>query len=158
MKKKKTTIALALAGICCAAQVQAQAPGTPAPPAPPAQPAAPKLTDKEIMDIGSYVLGYQQGRGLHGAGFGDGEFSTEELVKGLTAGLKGEEPSIPEEKMQAAMQALQAIAQERAQKLEEKKLADNKAFLDANGKPTRVGFRVEDGKKVRYAKTTGETV
>ncbi|MCA8881338.1 MAG: 50S ribosomal protein L24 [Rhodobacteraceae bacterium] len=34
----------------------------------------------------------------------------------------------------------------------------NLALLDANGKPTRVGFRVEDGKKVRYAKTTGETV
>ena len=34
----------------------------------------------------------------------------------------------------------------------------NLALLDTNGKPTRVGFRVEDGKKVRYAKTTGETV
>ena len=27
-----------------------------------------------------------------------------------------------------------------------------------DGKPTRVGFRVEDGKKVRFAKSTGETV
>jgi ribosomal protein L24 len=26
------------------------------------------------------------------------------------------------------------------------------------GKPTRVGFRVEDGKKVRVAKTTGEVI
>jgi large subunit ribosomal protein L24 len=34
----------------------------------------------------------------------------------------------------------------------------NLALLDSNGKPTRVGFRVEDGKKVRVAKTTGETV
>ncbi|MGS4945074.1 50S ribosomal protein L24 [Meridianimarinicoccus sp. RP-17] len=34
----------------------------------------------------------------------------------------------------------------------------NLALLDANGKPTRVGFRIEDGKKVRVAKTTGETV
>jgi large subunit ribosomal protein L24 len=34
----------------------------------------------------------------------------------------------------------------------------NLALLDANGKPTRVGFRIEDGKKVRYAKTTGEAV
>src|SRR6056297_1416078 len=31
----------------------------------------------------------------------------------------------------------------------------NLAFLDKNGKATRVGFRMEDGKKVRYAKTTG---
>jgi large subunit ribosomal protein L24 len=34
----------------------------------------------------------------------------------------------------------------------------NLAILDSNGKPTRVGFRVEDDKKVRYAKSTGETI
>ena len=34
----------------------------------------------------------------------------------------------------------------------------NLALRDANGKPTRVGFRIEEGRKVRYAKTTGETV
>jgi len=34
----------------------------------------------------------------------------------------------------------------------------NLALMDKNGKPTRVGFRVEDGKKVRFAKTTGEAI
>ncbi len=34
----------------------------------------------------------------------------------------------------------------------------NLALLDANGKATRVGFRFEEGKKVRFAKTTGEAV
>ena len=34
----------------------------------------------------------------------------------------------------------------------------NLALLDKNGKATRVGFRVEEGKKVRYAKTTGEAI
>ncbi|MFA5538250.1 MAG: 50S ribosomal protein L24 [Gemmobacter sp.] len=34
----------------------------------------------------------------------------------------------------------------------------NLAIVDTNGKPTRVGFRIEDGKKVRYAKTTGEAI
>ena len=34
----------------------------------------------------------------------------------------------------------------------------NLALGDSNGKATRVGFRMEDGKKVRFAKTTGETV
>ncbi|WP_120500587.1 50S ribosomal protein L24 [Roseovarius sp. EL26] len=34
----------------------------------------------------------------------------------------------------------------------------NLAFLDKNGKPTRVGFKVEDGKKVRFAKTTGDVI
>ena len=34
----------------------------------------------------------------------------------------------------------------------------NLALLDSNGKATRVGFREEDGKKIRFAKTTGEAV
>lgn len=34
----------------------------------------------------------------------------------------------------------------------------NLSALDKSGKATRVGFRVEDGKKVRFAKTTGETL
>jgi large subunit ribosomal protein L24 len=34
----------------------------------------------------------------------------------------------------------------------------NLALVDSNGKATRVGFRMEEGKKVRFAKTTGETI
>jgi len=34
----------------------------------------------------------------------------------------------------------------------------NLALLDTNGKPTRVGFKLEDGKKVRFAKTTGDVI
>jgi large subunit ribosomal protein L24 len=34
----------------------------------------------------------------------------------------------------------------------------NLALLDKNGKATRVGFKVEDGKKVRIAKTTGDAI
>jgi large subunit ribosomal protein L24 len=34
----------------------------------------------------------------------------------------------------------------------------NLALIDKNGKATRVGFREEDGKKVRFAKTTGEAI
>ncbi|CUK04543.1 50S ribosomal protein L24 [Shimia thalassica] len=34
----------------------------------------------------------------------------------------------------------------------------NLAMLDANGKPTRVGFRMEGDKKVRFAKTTGDVI
>jgi large subunit ribosomal protein L24 len=35
----------------------------------------------------------------------------------------------------------------------------NLAIMDANGKATRVGFRIqEDGTKVRYAKTTGDVI
>ena len=34
----------------------------------------------------------------------------------------------------------------------------NLAYLDKNGKPTRVGFKTEGDKKVRYAKTTGDVI
>ncbi|MCB2093844.1 MAG: 50S ribosomal protein L24 [Rhodobacteraceae bacterium] len=34
----------------------------------------------------------------------------------------------------------------------------NLAVTDKNGKATRVGFRMEEGKKVRFAKTTGEAL
>jgi len=34
----------------------------------------------------------------------------------------------------------------------------NLALMDKNGKATRVGFRMEEGKKVRFAKTTGEAI
>ena len=34
----------------------------------------------------------------------------------------------------------------------------NVSLVDSNGKPTRVGFRVEGDKKVRFAKTTGEVI
>ncbi|MFD1511116.1 50S ribosomal protein L24 [Lacimonas salitolerans] len=34
----------------------------------------------------------------------------------------------------------------------------NLAMLDKNGKPTRVGFKIEGDKKVRIAKTTGDAI
>ena len=34
----------------------------------------------------------------------------------------------------------------------------NVALADSNGKPTRVGFRIEGDRKVRVAKTTGEVI
>ena len=34
----------------------------------------------------------------------------------------------------------------------------NVAVVDSQGKPTRVGFRMDGDKKVRFAKTTGEVI
>jgi len=34
----------------------------------------------------------------------------------------------------------------------------NLAMLDANGKATRVGFKMDGDKKVRFAKTTGDVI
>jgi large subunit ribosomal protein L24 len=36
--------------------------------------------------------------------------------------------------------------------------ASNVAIADSNGKPTRVGFRIDGETKVRVAKTTGEVI
>ena len=34
----------------------------------------------------------------------------------------------------------------------------NVALVDANGKPTRVGFKIDGDKKVRVARTTGDVI
>ncbi len=34
----------------------------------------------------------------------------------------------------------------------------NVSHVDTNGKPTRVGFKIEGDKKVRFAKTTGDVI
>ena len=34
----------------------------------------------------------------------------------------------------------------------------NLAFVDADGKPSRVGFKMDGDKKVRFAKTTGDVI
>ena len=34
----------------------------------------------------------------------------------------------------------------------------NLSFVDANGKPTRVGFKIDKDKKVRVAKSTGDVI
>jgi len=34
----------------------------------------------------------------------------------------------------------------------------NVMVIDSDGNPTRIGYRFEDGKKVRFAKTTGEAI
>ncbi|MBB4007706.1 50S ribosomal protein L24 [Allorhizobium taibaishanense] len=34
----------------------------------------------------------------------------------------------------------------------------NLSIIDADGKPTRVGFKVVDGKKVRFAKRSGDVI
>ena len=134
MKQNTFTLALMFTGIIGIGQICAQTPGQPAVPAPPAPPEAPKLSEKEAFTIGAYILGYQQGRGMHGAGFKEGEFNTDELMKGLVDGLKGKDSAIPEDKVAAAMQILQGLVQERAKKKAEEKLAAGKAFLEKNAK------------------------
>ncbi|MBQ1598270.1 MAG: 50S ribosomal protein L24 [Lachnospiraceae bacterium] len=41
---------------------------------------------------------------------------------------------------------------------QEAPIAISNVMLLVDGKTTRVGFKIEDGKKVRFAKTTGKTI
>ena len=34
----------------------------------------------------------------------------------------------------------------------------NLSLIDGNGKSTRIGYRMEDGKKIRYAKSTNQAI
>ena len=55
---------------------------------------------------------------------------------------------------QARRQARRAAASPKAMPIE----LSNLALVDGNGKATRVGFRMDGDKKVRFAKTTGEAI
>jgi len=134
MKKKNITSVLGvigLAGLVGASSLNAQAP---APGVPPVAPAGPKPTADEMKMVSSYFFGFQQGSGLHGAGFKAEEFSTEELVKGFLAGMSGAKMDVPEAKIQAVMTAMQAVAKEREAAKAKVKLAEGTAFLEKNGK------------------------
>jgi large subunit ribosomal protein L24 len=54
--------------------------------------------------------------------------------------------------------ATQADPQGGIKKKEAALHVSNVAIVDSNGKPTRVGFKIEGDKKVRVAKTTGEVI
>jgi len=134
MKKKNITSVLGVIGLAGFVGVSSLSAQAPAPGAPPAAPAGPKPTADEMKTVSSYFFGFQQGSGLHGAGFKAEEFSTEELVKGFLAGMSGEKMDIPETKIQSVMTALQALAKEREEAKAKVKLAEGTAFLEKNGK------------------------
>ncbi|NWK57472.1 FKBP-type peptidyl-prolyl cis-trans isomerase [Verrucomicrobiaceae bacterium N1E253] len=113
--------------------LNAQTPTPPAP-APVPTPALPELSEAEVKEISSFLLGFQQGQGLGGNGLTAADVSTDDLVKGFLAGLKGGRPEIPEEKIRAAMQALSKAVGDREAKKGEANLAAGKAFLEKNGK------------------------
>lgn len=136
MKNKHIASALGvigLTGLAGMSSLSAQAPAAPTPPPAPAQ-ELPKLTDAEVKEISSFLLGFQQGQQLGGNGLIAEDVSSNDLVKGFLEGLKGDRPTIPEEKIRAAMAALSQTVQERAAKVAEANLAAGNAFLEKNGK------------------------
>jgi FKBP-type peptidyl-prolyl cis-trans isomerase len=82
----------------------------------------------------SYAMGYQMAKQLDGSGITEADISMADLSKGFEAALKGQEPSIPVERLQASMTALGAMIQKRAEEAAAKNLEAGKKFLEENGK------------------------
>lgn len=118
-----------------AAPAEATTPPTEVPAAPPLDPAVVK-TDS------SYALGYRTGGGFAQQfgkfGVGVADLDTENFFKGFLAAAKGDKPEVDETKLQAAMEALGKLLQDREKALAEKNLADGKKFLEENGKRKEV--------------------
>lgn len=124
-------------GLVCFSHAQdgapaAAAPSAPAPiPAPPADPAA-------VKSDSSHALGFRAGSefaqqfGRFGVTAADLEI--ENFTKGFLEALKGDKPSLSEEKLQAAMQGLGDMLQKREKSLAEANLAEGKKFLEDNSK------------------------
>ena len=136
MKKNTITSTIGVLGLASLVGVSTlvaqDAPVAPA--TPPVAPAAPELTDAEVKEISSYLLGMQSSSNFAGAGLTLEDVDMAQVSKGFEAGLKGDKPTYPEAKIQAAMQTLGERVQARAAKKAEENLAAGKAFLVENGK------------------------
>lgn len=137
MKNKHIASVLGVIGLTGVAGMSSLSAQAPTPPAPAAAPEV-KLSAAESKQISSFLLGYQQGQQLGGNGLIADDVNTDELVKGFLEGLKGDRPSVSEDKIRAAMTALSQTVQERAAKEAEANLAAGKAFLEKNGKRKEV--------------------
>ena len=67
------------------------------------------------------------------------------IVEGVNMVSKHEKPSATNP--QGGIKEIEAALQ-----------ISNLSLIDKNGKSTRVGYRMEDGKKVRFAKSTNEVI
>lgn len=113
-------------------------PGAAEVPAVPETPAKPVLDPAVIKTDSSYALGFRTG-GSFAQQFGRfgvsvADLDTESFLKGFLAAFKGEKPGLDEEKLQAAMQALGDLLQNREKESAATNLEKGKKFLDENGK------------------------
>jgi FKBP-type peptidyl-prolyl cis-trans isomerase len=109
--------------------------------APAEAPAKPKADPAANKSDASYALGFRTG-GTFGQQFGRfgvtaADLEQDTFIKGFMDALKNGKPSLDETRLQAAMEALGTMLQEREKKLAEENLAAGNKFLETNGK--RVG-------------------
>ena len=107
-------------------------------PAVPVTPPKPVLDPAVVKVDSSYALGFRTG-GNFSQQFGRfgvtvADLDTESFLKGFLAAFKGGKPEIAEEKLQAAMQALGDLLQQREKDTAAANLEKGKKFLEENGK------------------------
>jgi FKBP-type peptidyl-prolyl cis-trans isomerase len=97
------------------------------------------VIDPAVVKVdSSYALGFRTG-GNFSQQFGRfgvtvADLDTESFLKGFLAAFKGGKPEIAEEKLQAAMQALGDLLQQREKDTAAANLEKGKKFLEENGK------------------------
>lgn len=93
---------------------------------------------------------------------------TVRVIAGASKGQEGKIQKVFVEKNKAIVEGVNLIKKHEKPSasspqggIKEKEAAihiSNLSLIDGNGKTTRVGYRMEDGKKVRFAKTTNDTI
>jgi FKBP-type peptidyl-prolyl cis-trans isomerase len=115
------------AGLLCFSHAQ-EAPASP----------APAVDPTVVQSDSSHALGYRAGSefaqqfGRFGVTADD--LQMEAFSKGFLEALKGDKPSLSDEKLQAAMEGLGNMLQKREKTLADSNAAAGKKFLDENGK------------------------
>lgn len=127
--------------------------------APEAAPELPKLSPEEIKEGSSYALGYRAGAEF-GQQFGRfglqvEDIGSEQFMKGFLKAFQNQEPELSEEKLQAAMQGLGDMLQEREKTLSDTNLKEGEEFLAKNGKRKEV-TTTDSGLQYEVLKKGGE--
>jgi FKBP-type peptidyl-prolyl cis-trans isomerase len=101
-------------------------------------PAKPKLDPAVVKSDSSYALGFRTGGGFAQQfgkfGVGAADLDPETFLKGFMAAIKGGKPELEEAKLQAAMEALGEMLQNREKETAAANLEAGKKFLAENAK------------------------
>lgn len=108
-----------------------------------------------IKNDASYALGYQSAMQLRQFGLQPDDVNNEAYLKGFLASLKGEDAELPQEQLQAAMEALGNILQEREEQAGVANLEAGRAFLEENAKREEV-TTTESGLQYEILEQGGE--
>ncbi len=133
-----TNLMTAASVLCLASTALAQTPAAPTPaPAAPPQPELPS-DPEEIKSLSSYGFGYQSGvrfgQEMSRYGIGSADINKDKFASAFWDGFQGTQPTLAQEKIGPAMQALAQNIQKREEKLAAANLEAGTKFLTENAK------------------------